>query len=152
MRRRRDFPRANEKRGRTAPQPQSSCVQDERSSSRPDNPSQWPGAVCRSLVVEHKATLCCCSGSRQAIFEAWLPFAAFQRDIIRKGVEVNPADIGIWTTDWIWSLLLIILNVIIHVLGLGFINGWVVSTLSGAVERRHFLFMFVVIMGCTAAL
>jgi hypothetical protein len=63
-----------------------------------------------------------------------------------------PTDVDIWTADWVWSLPLIILNVIIHVLGLGFINEWVVKALTGTVERRRFMFMFVLVMGCTAGL
>ena len=65
---------------------------------------------------------------------------------------MNPIDAGLWTADWAWSLPLIILTLVIHVLGLGFINEWVIWILSRAVERRRFMFMFVVVMGCTAAL
>ena len=62
---------------------------------------------------------------------------------------MNPAEM---VADWAWSLPLIVLNVIIHVLGLGIINHWVVSTLSGSVERRRSVSLFVVVMGITVAL
>jgi len=42
-----------------------------------------------------------------------------------------PTDDDIWTADWVWSLPLIFLNGIIHVLGLRFINEWVVKALTG---------------------
>jgi hypothetical protein len=57
-----------------------------------------------------------------------------------------------WNADWAWSLPLIVLNVVIHVLGLGLINERVVRALSGAMDRRHFTVVFAVVMGATALL
>ena len=47
---------------------------------------------------------------------------------------------------------MIMLNVVIHVVGLVFINERVVSVLSDAMEHRRFAGMFAVIMGVTASL
>ena len=60
---------------------------------------------------------------------------------------MNAIDVGQWKADWAWSLPLIILNLVIHVVGLGLINESVVPILTGAVERGHFLLKFVVVMG-----
>ena len=57
-----------------------------------------------------------------------------------------------WNADWAWSLPLIVLNVVIHVLGLGLINERVVRTLSGAMDRRHFTVVFTAVMGAAALL
>ena len=57
-----------------------------------------------------------------------------------------------WHADWAWSLPLIVLTVVIHVLGLGLINERVVRVLSGIMDRRHFTGMFVIIMGAVALL
>ena len=51
-----------------------------------------------------------------------------------------------------WSLALIVLNVVIHVIGLGLINESVVRILSGTMERRGFLARFAVVLGVTALL
>ena len=55
-----------------------------------------------------------------------------------------------WHAAWAWSLPLIVLNVTIHVLGLGLISEHVVRLLRGAMERRHFTAVFAVVMGATA--
>jgi hypothetical protein len=47
---------------------------------------------------------------------------------------------------------LIMLNVVIHVLGLGLINERVVRGLTGVMDRRHFTAAFTVVMGATALL
>jgi hypothetical protein len=36
---------------------------------------------------------------------------------------MNAIDVGQWKADWAWSLPLIILNLVIHVVGLGLIRG-----------------------------
>jgi len=53
--------------------------------------------------------------------------------------------------NWAWSLPLIVVNVVIHVIGLGLINESVVRFLSSAMDRR-FLPKFAVVMGVTALL
>ena len=57
-----------------------------------------------------------------------------------------------WDANWAWSLPLIVLNVVVHVLGLGLINERVVRVLSGAMDRRHFTVVFAVVMSATALL
>jgi hypothetical protein len=64
-------------------------------------------------------------------------------------VDGNPA---VWYASWAWSIPLIMLTVTIHVLGLGSINERVVLVLRSAMERRHFMAIFVVVMGATALL
>jgi MFS superfamily sulfate permease-like transporter len=66
----------------------------------------------------------------------------------RRAAPAVPA----WNADWAWSLPLIVLNVVVHVLGLGLINERVVRALSGAMDRRHFTVVFAVVMGATALL
>src|SRR5271157_2570041 len=55
---------------------------------------------------------------------------------------MNAGDAGAWSGNWAWSLPLIVLSVVIHVIGLGLINESVVRVLSGAMERRRFLAKF----------
>jgi hypothetical protein len=57
-----------------------------------------------------------------------------------------------WNSDWVWSLPLIVLNVVLHVIGLGFVNEAVVRALSGAMVRRSFMPKFAVVMGVAALL
>ena len=63
---------------------------------------------------------------------------------------MNAVDAGAWHANWAWSLPLIVLNVVIHVIGLGLINESVVRVLSGAKERRRFTSMFAAVMGVAA--
>jgi hypothetical protein len=65
---------------------------------------------------------------------------------------MNAVDVGAWHANWAWSLPLIVINVVIHVIGLGLINESVVHILSGAMERRRFLLKFAVVMGVVALL
>lgn len=65
---------------------------------------------------------------------------------------MNAVDVDAWKADWAWSLPLIVLNVVIHVIGLGLINKSVVRVLSGATERRRFMPKFAVVMGVAALL
>jgi hypothetical protein len=64
-------------------------------------------------------------------------------------MDANPA---VWYASWAWSVPLIVLTVTIHVLGLGLINERVVLVLRRAMESRHFMAIFVVVMGATALL
>jgi hypothetical protein len=61
-------------------------------------------------------------------------------------------DAGSWSGNWAWSLPLIVLTVLIHVLGLQFINDRVVRVLSGPATRRRFMPIFVAVMGVTVLL
>src|SRR6516162_8798323 len=64
---------------------------------------------------------------------------------------MNAVDVGGWNA-WAWSLPLIVINVIIHVIGLALIYERVVHVLSGAMEHRRFIPRFVVIIGIAALL
>ena len=57
-----------------------------------------------------------------------------------------------WSGAWAWSLPLIVLNVVLHVLGLGFINAKVVQSLTGFRDRRNYLPIFVLVIGVTVLL
>jgi len=59
---------------------------------------------------------------------------------------------GAWHANWAWGLPLIVLNVVVHVLGLGLINEKVVRTLSGMMDRRHFTLMFALAMSVVVLL
>jgi MFS superfamily sulfate permease-like transporter len=65
---------------------------------------------------------------------------------------MNAVGVGAWNANWAWSLPLIVLNVVIHVIGLGLINESVVRILSGAKERSRFTSKFAAVMGATALL
>src|SRR5262245_46813321 len=43
----------------------------------------------------------------------------------------------LWSSDWAWSIPLIILTVVIHVLGLGLLNQTAVHSLDRGITRRH---------------
>src|SRR5262245_37584255 len=58
-----------------------------------------------------------------------------------------PTDFASWYADWAWSVPLIVLNVVIHVIGLGLINDRVVQAFNaGRMSRRRFMPRFVVAM------
>jgi hypothetical protein len=57
-----------------------------------------------------------------------------------------------WDGSWAWSLPLIVVTVIFHVIGLGFINGKVIRALSSFQGRRNYLPIFAVVMGITTLL
>jgi hypothetical protein len=65
---------------------------------------------------------------------------------------MNAVDVGAWNANWAWSLPLIVLNVVIHVIGLGLINESIVRILSGALARGRFVFMFALVLGVAALL
>lgn len=55
-----------------------------------------------------------------------------------------------WNDSWAWSVALIVLTVIIHVIGLGLFNVKMVQVLTTAKDRPHFICAFALGMGCTA--
>jgi len=61
-------------------------------------------------------------------------------------VTVDPL---IWSANWAWSLPLIVLTAVIHVLGLGLITRKIASVSNGVEERRYPTAAFAVIMGAT---
>jgi hypothetical protein len=56
-----------------------------------------------------------------------------------------------WSADWIWGCPLIVVTVIIHVLGLGFVSHWVLQACSGILKRRP-VTAFVIVIGTTTLL
>jgi hypothetical protein len=62
------------------------------------------------------------------------------------------ADAASWNGNWAWSLPLIVLSVVLHVIGLGFINVKVVQLCTIAKEERYFVYMFALVMGVTVVL
>ena len=55
-----------------------------------------------------------------------------------------------WGIDWAWSLPLIVLTVVTHVLGLGVINERLVGRVSHEVKPRHLTALFVAVMAAAA--
>jgi hypothetical protein len=65
---------------------------------------------------------------------------------------MQPADIGAWSGDWAWGLPLIVLNVMIHVTGLAFVDQKFSGVMRSAVGRCGLLPRFALIMGTTTLL
>jgi uncharacterized membrane protein len=61
-------------------------------------------------------------------------------------------DVASLDINWAWSLPLIVVNVIIHVIGLGFINVQLYRVLTAAQQHRYFVYLFALVMGLTAIL
>jgi hypothetical protein len=55
-------------------------------------------------------------------------------------------NIATWHANWAWGLPLIVLNVVIHVLGLGLINERIVAHVGSRVNPLHLTTLFVVVM------
>lgn len=62
---------------------------------------------------------------------------------------MNQSEQVLWTSDWAWSMPLIILTVVTHVLGLGLYYQTVVPSLDRSLDRRHQIGAFIVVMGVT---
>jgi hypothetical protein len=71
---------------------------------------------------------------------------------MKGGIQLDPVGVETWSGNWAWSLPLIVLNVVVHVFGLVFINERLVPILCDAMERRPFVAMLAVVMGVTALL
>ena len=65
---------------------------------------------------------------------------------------MEPSELAAWRGNWVWGLPLIVLNAVVHVLGLGIINERVVQTLEGMMDRRHYTTRFAVAMSLTILL
>jgi len=65
---------------------------------------------------------------------------------------MHPSEAALWYADWAWSLPLIVLTVLIHVLGLWLLNARVIPALHTMVGGRHATGAFVVVMGVTILL
>jgi hypothetical protein len=65
---------------------------------------------------------------------------------------MQSADIGAWSGDWAWGLPLIVLNVMIHVTGLAFVDQKLGGVMRSAVGPRELLPRFAFVMGTTTLL
>ena len=54
-----------------------------------------------------------------------------------------------WNGNWAWSIPLIVLTVLVHVLGLGLFNVKMVQVLTAVKSRRHFIYAFALGIGVT---
>src|SRR5262245_10664483 len=66
-----------------------------------------------------------------------------------EGVKVDQTHQVLWSADWAWSLPLIVLTVVIHVLGLGLFNQNVVPALATLMSSKHTTASFAVVMSAT---
>jgi hypothetical protein len=57
-----------------------------------------------------------------------------------------------WDGNWAWSLPLVVITVILHVIGLGFINRRVLQTINLVKDHPNFNVLFVIVMGVTTLL
>lgn len=64
---------------------------------------------------------------------------------------MHALDAAPWTVDWAWSLPLISMNVVLHVLVLGFVTENVDRFLRGLSGHRRFASIFAMVMTITAA-
>jgi len=62
---------------------------------------------------------------------------------------MNQTEQVFWAADWAWSIPLIVLTVVIHVLGLGLLSQTVVRSLDRRMNRRHPTSTFILVMGVT---
>jgi uncharacterized membrane protein YqgA involved in biofilm formation len=64
--------------------------------------------------------------------------------------------IGVWTSDWVWGLLLITLSLVFHAGGLGLIAAILTRLFGRIVDTRRrpasIIFVFAIVMGITALL
>ncbi len=67
------------------------------------------------------------------------------------GIALLPLQVGAtWTADWAWGCLLIVLTLITHVVGLGFMSHWAIVIQDKVAKQRHSFALFSVLMGATA--
>jgi hypothetical protein len=62
---------------------------------------------------------------------------------------MNAFHINTWSTDWAWSMPLIVISVVIHVLGLGLVTEQVDGILNRLKDRRRFTSIFAIVMSIT---
>jgi hypothetical protein len=65
---------------------------------------------------------------------------------------MSSIDTSTWSANWAWGLPLIVLNVIIHVVGLAFISEGVVAVLHDFLKDWGFMPRFATVAGCAAML
>jgi hypothetical protein len=63
---------------------------------------------------------------------------------------MDPTSVAPWTSDWAWGVPLIVITVIIHAFGLGFMDARVAKILDGNGKKRVPERLSVMIMGGTA--
>lgn len=63
---------------------------------------------------------------------------------------MNELNLGTWTADWMWSLPLIVLTVLIHTFSLVLLHGRITRTLSRAGKNHVSRFVPMLVMGATA--
>jgi hypothetical protein len=61
-------------------------------------------------------------------------------------------DASAWDGNWAWSLPIIAVTVMFHVIGLGLINVKVIQIAARMKGHRHFIFGFALVIGITAIL
>jgi len=61
---------------------------------------------------------------------------------------VNPFG---WLADWAWALPLIVLTMVVHIIGLGFVSQGALRV-SGRIAGHHVMTVLAVVMGATASL
>ncbi len=54
-----------------------------------------------------------------------------------------------WNSNWAWSIPLVVLTVLIHVMGLGLFNVKMVQVLTDVKDRRYFIYAFALGIGVT---
>ena len=59
---------------------------------------------------------------------------------------------NIWSGNWAWSMPLIVMSVIFHVICMAYINDKVVQYARAHRNKRHFLWVFAIVMGLTTLL
>jgi hypothetical protein len=70
----------------------------------------------------------------------------------RSSQETDVDNLGVWNGNWAWSLPLIVVTVIIHVIGLAVINEKLAQVMQGLRNSRNFLTLFALVMGITTLL
>jgi hypothetical protein len=65
---------------------------------------------------------------------------------------MSSVDWGTWSGDWVWSLPLIAVTVVIHVFGLGLLTDEVGHFLGKIAERRRYATIFALVMSVTITL
>lgn len=70
----------------------------------------------------------------------------------RAAGQMNPIEWENWSADWMWSLPLVVLNTVIHAMGLGLITERAARTLRGTTRHPQFMSMLAIAMGLTVLL
>jgi hypothetical protein len=72
--------------------------------------------------------------------------------LVEAAISLQLTTSMVWGHNWALGLPLIVLTVLIHVLGLGFINHRAVSVLSQRTQRRHPAVAFAAVVGTATLL